>query len=443
MEGEIICTQMISNHIRCARGLGTCAFAISCDEHESDAMIQLDNCFNLFDFEQAARQRLPGPLFHYIDGAADDEVTKSANTTAFDRYTLVPRYLRDIRKMDLRRKVFGCELEWPVLLSPTGMTRLFHPDGEKAVAVEAARCGAAYSLSTMATTSIEDVAAASQGPKIYQLYLLNDDALNLEMIDRCKAANYDVLCLSVDTVVAGNRERDLRCGLTVPPRLNRRNFFGFAMRPGWCFRYFAGGGVTLPNVPAGEDGGNLGTLAAYFASKMEQNITWSRVERLMAHWEKPFVIKGLQSVEDARDAAACGVTGIIISNHGGRQLDGGAATIDLVANVVDAVGDRLEVVLDGGVRRGTHIVKALAMGARACMIGRPYLYGLSAFGQPGVRRVLNLLRKETERTMALLGCANLDELGRHHITASGKLPDFLAHPATPPNISHQPLQRAK
>lgn len=400
-------------------------------------MINIDDCFNLRDFEQAARQRLPVPLFHYIDGGADDEVARYANTSAFDRYQLVPRYLRDIRKVDLRTKVFGCELEWPLILSPTGMSRLFHPAGEKAVAAEAAACGAGYALATMATTSIEAVAAASKGPKIYQLYLLNDDALNLAMIDRCKAAGYDALCLTVDTVVAGNRERDLRYGLTVPPRVNRRNFMGFATRPGWCFRYFAGGGITLPNVPAGDSGGNLGTLAAYFASKMEQNITWARVERLMAHWGKPFVIKGLQSAEDARDAATCGVTGVIISNHGGRQLDGGSATIDLVANVVDAVGDKLEVVLDGGVRRGTHIVKALAMGARACMIGRPYLYGLSAFGQPGVRRVLNLLREETERTMALLGCVNLDELGRHHITASGKLPDFLDHPAAAPNTFQQ------
>lgn len=406
-------------------------------------MIQLDDCFNLFDFEEAARQRLPSSLYHYLVGGADDEITKAANTAAFDKYTLVPRYLRDVRKVDLRRTVFGCDLDWPVFLSPTGMTRLFHPDGEIAVAAEAARCGAGYSLSTMATTSIEAVAAASKGPKMYQLYLLNDDALNFEMIDRCKAANYDVLCLTVDTAVAGNRERDLRCGLTVPPRINRRNFFGFAMRPGWCFRFFAGGGVTLPNIPAGE-GGDLGTLTAYFASKMEQNITWSRVERLMAHWGKPFVIKGLQSVEDARDAAACGVTGIIVSNHGGRQLDGAAATVDLIANVVDAVGDKLEVVLDSGVRRGSHIVKALAMGARACMLGRPYLYGISAFGQPGVQRVLELLRKEIERTMALIGCVNLDQLARHHVTASGKLPDFLEHPTALPIASQQQLlQRAK
>jgi L-lactate dehydrogenase (cytochrome) len=404
-------------------------------------MSRLEDCFNLQDFVQAARLRLPKPLFHYIEGGADDELTKRANSQAFERYSLVPHYLHDIRKVDMRRTVFGCELEWPLLLSPTGMTRVFHPAGEIAVAAEAARAGVAYALSTMATTSIEDVARASSGPKLYQLYLLNDDALNVEMIDRCKAAGFDAICLTVDTVVAGNRERDLRHGLTVPPRLGRRNLLAFAQRPAWCLGYLAGGGISLPNVPAGENG-SLGTLAAFFAAKMEQNITWARVERLMQHWGKPFVIKGLQSVQDAREAAAAGVAGIILSNHGGRQLDGGAATIDLLANIVDAVGDQLEVVLDGGVRRGSHIVKALAMGARACMIGRPYLHGLSAFGQPGVRRVLQLLREETARTLGLLGCANLGELSRQHLLATGKLPEFLTSTAAH-SSAHTPLRSVK
>ncbi|MES2258584.1 MAG: alpha-hydroxy acid oxidase [Pseudomonadota bacterium] len=390
-------------------------------------MIQMKDCVNLIDFEEAARQRLPGPLFHYIDGGSDDEVTKRANTSAFDAYRLVPNYLRDIRQVDMRRTVFGQRLAWPVWLAPTGLTQVFHPDGESAVAEEAGLSGIGYSLSTMATTSIEDVASASHGPKIYQLYLFNDDAANIEMIDRCLAANYDVLCLTVDTVVPGNRERDHRTGLTVPPRLNRRNILGFAQRPGWCLRYLANGGVTMPNIPApaGDGKRSLDTLSAYFAANMEQNISWARVERLMLHWGKPFVIKGLQSVQDARNAAAAGVAGIIVSNHGGRQLDGGVATIDLVANIVDAVGERLDVVLDGGVRRGSHVVKALAMGAKACMLGRPYLYGLSAFGQPGVARVLNLLRQETVRTLALIGCASVDEVGRHHIAPAGRLPDFI------------------
>lgn len=387
-------------------------------------MRRLEDCLNVVDFESAARDVLPGPVFHYIDGGADDEVTKRANTAAFEQYHLVPRYLRDIRAIDMRRTVFGCELQWPLMLAPTGLTRVFHPDGEVGVAEAAAAAGTAYALSTMATSSIEEVGAATQGPKIFQLYLLNDDALNFGLIDRCKAANFDAICVTVDTIVAGNRERDHRTGLTVPPRLNRRNLRHFVQRPAWCLRYLAAGGVSLPNVPAAS-GGDLGSLATYFASKMEQNITWSRLERLMAYWGKPFVVKGLQSVEDARNAAASGVAGIIVSNHGGRQLDGGSATIDLVADIVDAVGDRLEVVMDGGVRRGSHVVKALAMGARACMIGRPYLYSLSAFGKAGVVRALALLRKETERTLALIGCASVDEVGRHHLTDGAWVPDFL------------------
>lgn len=387
-------------------------------------MTRLEDCLNLVDFEKAARDALPSPVFHYIDGGADDEFTKRANTAAFDRYHLIPRYLQDIRAIDMRRTVFGCELEWPLMLAPTGLTRVFHPDGELGVAEAAAGLGVAYSLSTMATTSIEEVGAATRGPKLFQLYLLNEDGLNFALIDRCKEAGFDAICITVDTIVAGNRERDQRTGLTVPPRLNRRNLRHFVQRPAWCLRYLAAGGVSLPNVPAAS-GGDLGTLAAYFASKMEQNITWPRIERLMAYWGKPFVVKGLQSVEDARAAARCGVSGLIVSNHGGRQLDGASATIDLVADIVDAVGDRLEVVMDGGVRRGSHVVKALAMGARACMIGRPYLYGLSAFGKAGVRRGLSLLRKETERTLALLGCASVDQLGRHHLAAAGRVPGFL------------------
>jgi L-lactate dehydrogenase (cytochrome) len=388
-------------------------------------MVRLQDCLNLRDFEAAARQALPSALFHYIDGGADDELTRHDNTGSFERYQLVPDYLRDIRQVDMRRRVFGMDLAWPVLLAPTGLTRVFHPDGEVAVAEEAASAGVGYALSTMGTTSIEDVADASVGPKMYQLYLFKDDAANFEMIDRCKAAHYDVLCLTVDTVVAGNRERDARYGLTVPPRLNSRNLLGFASRPAWCLRYLANGGITMPNIPAGDGNRSLGTLSAYFAANMEQNITWARIDKLMQYWGKPFVIKGLQSVADARNAAACGMAGIIVSNHGGRQLDGGVATVNLVGNIVDAVGDRLDVVLDGGVRRGTHVVKALAMGARACMIGRPYLYGLAAFGQPGVARVLTLLRQETARTLALVGCASVDELARQHIAAAGALPDFM------------------
>lgn len=388
-------------------------------------MLPIEDCLNVFDFRDKSRSVLPRPIFEYLEGGAEDEVTMRANTSAFDRYHLIPSCLRDIRKIDMRRTVFGCELEWPVILAPTGLTRVFHPDGEVAVAEVAASCGTAYSLSTMGTTSIEEVAAATTGPKIFQLYLFSDDTLNFVLIDRCKEAGFDAICITVDTVVAGNRERDRRAGLTVPPRLNRKNLLHFAKRPSWCVRYLAAGGIGMPNIPAAE-GGDLGTLAAYFASRMEQNITWGRIERLMAYWGKPFVVKGLQSVEDARKAADAGVAGIIVSNHGGRQLDGGAATVDLLAHIVDAVGGQLDIVLDCGIRRGSHVVKALAIGATACMIGRPYLYGLSAYGKAGAAQVVGLLRKETERTLALIGCAHVDEVGRHHLMTAAAVPDFSA-----------------
>jgi L-lactate dehydrogenase (cytochrome) len=391
-------------------------------------MARAGKCYNFADFEREARRRLPAPLFHYADGGADDEITKAANVTAFDHYELIPNYLCDIRKIDMRRTILGRQLEWPLILAPTGMTKMFHPGGEQTVACEAAKSGIAYSLSTMATASIEDIGAISKGPKIFQLYLLNDQALNFEIIDRCKTAGFDAICLTVDTIVAGNRERDLRTGLTVPPRLTLQGLLKFAARPGWCIDYLTSGAFSLPNIRSKQGNADLSTLAGYFAARMERNITWDAVERLSEHWGKPFAIKGLQSVNDVRIAASVGVSAIILSNHGGRQLDGAAPSIDVLANIVDAVGDRTEVILDGGIRRGTHIVKALAMGARGCMTGRPYLYGLSAFGGPGVARVLNLLRAETERTLALLGCSHLDALDRSHIRLAGEIPEFMAGP---------------
>jgi L-lactate dehydrogenase (cytochrome) len=386
-------------------------------------MRALAQCHNSADFEDAAMRRLPGPLFHYIAGGADDECTIRANTSAFSRYDFVPRYLRDVRTVSMRRTVLGQELKWPLVLAPTGMNRMFHPDGECAVARAAARQGIGYALSTMASTSVEEVSAACSGLKIYQLYLLNDDSMNMAIIDRAAAAGFGALCLTVDTIRAGNRERDLRSGLSVPPRLTLKSMLNFLVHPVWCGRYLTAGKITLPNVACGGDG-DISTLSAYFAAHMEHHISWDRVEKLIKHWGRPFAIKGLQSVEDIKIAADVGCTAVIVSNHGGRQLDGSSATLDLIPNIADSFGDRLEIIQDGGIRRGSHIVKALAMGAHACMAGRPYLYGLAAYGQPGVERVLNLLHDETERTLALLGCSTIDELGREHLRFADEIPNF-------------------
>jgi L-lactate dehydrogenase (cytochrome) len=388
-------------------------------------MPRLAQCYSTADYEDAARRRLPRPLFDYICGGADDEKTAAANVASFDRYDLFPRYMTDVTRVSGATRVLGCELDWPLILAPTGMSRMFHPDGEQAVAIAAAYAGCGYALSTMATASIEEIGAISTGPKIYQLYLLADDALNFASIDRCKAAGFDALCLTVDTIVAGNRERDLRSGLTVPPRLTPGSLASFVTRPGWCLGYLGGGKFSLPNVTAGGEG-DLSTLAAFFASKMEAHISWERIAKVAAYWGGPFAIKGLQRADDALRAADAGATAVIISNHGGRQLDGSAATIDLVADIVDAAGDRIEVILDGGIRRGSHIVKALAMGVRACMTGRPYLYALSAFGAAGVERWLGGMKQETMRTMALIGCASPGDIGRDHLRLAAKVPAFLA-----------------
>jgi len=390
-------------------------------------MVSLDKCLNIDDLRGRARRYLPAPLYHYIEGGADDEYTKARNTDAFGATEFVPNYLRDMRQISMRTTVLGRELSWPLILAPTGMTQLFHPAGERAVATEAANAGVGYALSTMATTSLEDVADVSDGLKIFQLYLLTDDELNFETIDRCREAGYDAICLTVDTVVPGNRERDGRTGMTVPPELNLRSLLDFAMRPKWCLDYVFGAKFDLPNCKSRKNDSkqNLSSLAILFSSIMDRNLSWDRAAKLIDYWGKPFAIKGVMSVEDARKARDIGATAIIISNHGGRQLDYAPATVDILPDIASAVGGDLEIILDGGIRRGSHIVKALALGATACMVGRPYLYGLAAGGQQGVAKSIEILRRETERTLGLIGCSDISDVAWQHLRAANSVPFFL------------------
>jgi L-lactate dehydrogenase (cytochrome) len=377
----------------------------------------LERCNNVRDFRKLAKGRLPAPLFHYIDGGADDEVTLRRNTLAFNEYALIPEGLADIGALDLTTTVLGCKLDWPLFMSPTGMTRLFHHEGERAVARASAAAGTMYSLSTLSAVSIEEIGALTRGPKMFQIYIHKDRGLTYELIDRCKAAGFDALCLTVDTIVAGNRERDLVTGMTMPPKFDLAGLLSFAMRPRWVWNYLTHEKFQLANLVHRLDKGTQKSTSVidYINQQFDRTLSWDDAAKAIAAWGGPFAIKGVMSVADARRAVDAGASAIIISNHGGRQLDGSVAPIDCLPDIVDAVGDRVEVILDGGVRRGTHVIKALALGAKACMMGRPYLYALAAGGEPGVARLLALLRAEIDRDMALMGCRRIGDLNSSKI----------------------------
>ena len=381
--------------------------------------MRLKNCHNTKDFRKLAKQRLPSPIFHYIDGGSDDEVTLDRNTEAFNSVDLVPDVLAGVEKPDLTTRVLGKELKFPLFLSPTAMQRLFHHDGERAIANVADRMGTMYGISTIGTRSIEEMGAFTSGPKFFQIYIHKDEGLTRDLIDRCKAAKFDAMALTVDTVVAGNRERDYYTGMTTPPKLTARSLLSFAMHPTWTFNYLLREKFELANVSKYIRQGSdiASSIVDYINNQFDPCISWADAEKLRADWGGPFAIKGVMSVADARRAVDIGATAIMISNHGGRQLDGSRAPFDQLAEIVDAVGDRIEVILDGGIRRGTHVLKALALGATACSGGRMYLYALAGAGEPGVERAMTKLYDEIVRDMMLMGCKSIAELDRSKIAA--------------------------
>ena len=380
-------------------------------------MSRLDKVLNIEDLRKMARKKLPKPLFNYIDGGSDDESNVLGNARAYDAVKLVPEYLVDVANIDLSTTVLGREISMPLFLGPTGMSRLFHHDGETAVSKAAAAAGTYYALSTVGATTIEDVAAVCDGPKCFQIYVMKDRGLTREFIQRCKDANYDSLMLTVDIPVAGNRERELRYGFTMPPKLNLAGIIGFAARPGWVYRALTHPQAILANVAhkIPEGSSQSTSLMEYIATQFDPSVTWDDLEWMVSEWGGPFVIKGLLSPSDARKAVDAGVTAISVSNHGGRQLDGALSAFEALGPIVDAVGGECEIICDGGIRRGTHVLKALASGATACSIGRPYLFGLAAGGQAGVAKALELLRAEIERDMGLIGCTSISEISSKHI----------------------------
>ena len=374
--------------------------------------MNINDCYNFEDFRKLAKKKLPSPIFHYIDGGADDEVTLNRNTNAFNDCDLVPNILASVGEPDLSTTVFGRKIDMPLFLSPTAMQSLYTPEGDKASARAAEKFGTMYSMSTMASFSIEEIANISSGPKLFQLYVHKDQSITDDLIDRCRRANFDGLCLTVDTLVAGNRERDHRTGFTTPPKLTLESLLSFAMRPEWVFKYLTNKKFELANIKHKTDKGtNIAkSVIDYINEQYDPKMNWKDAEYCIKRWNGPFALKGVMSVEDAKRAIDIGCTAIMISNHGGRQLDGSRSPFDQVKAISDAVGDKLEIILDGGIRRGTHVLKALSAGATACSFGKAFLFSLGAGGQKGVERLLDNMQKEIRRNMILMGCKKIEDL---------------------------------
>ena len=374
--------------------------------------MNINDCLNYDDFRKLAKKKLPAPIFHYIDGGSDDEETLKRNTEAFNDCDLVPKVLANVGKPNLSTTVFGRKISMPIFLSPTAMQRLYHPEGDNASARAAEKFDTFYSMSTMANTTIEEIANVSSGPKIFQLYIHKDKSITDDLVDRCKRANFDGLCLTVDTIVAGNRERDHRSGFTTPPKLSLKSIISFASKPKWVFDYLANKKFELSNVKnKTEKGTNITkSVIQYINEQYDPGMNWNDAEYVIKRWGKPFAIKGIMSVDDAKKAVDIGCTAIMVSNHGGRQLNGSRSPFDQIKLISDAVGDKVDIILDGGIRRGTHVLKALAAGAKACSFGKAFLFSLSAGGQKGVEKLLQNMRDEIERNMILMGCKNLKDL---------------------------------
>jgi L-lactate dehydrogenase (cytochrome) len=378
--------------------------------------MRLSDCHNFHDFRKLARRRLPGPIFDYIDGAADDEVTYRRNTASFERCDLVPDVLRGVGTVDLSVTVMGQKLAVPFYCSPTALQRLFHHKGERAVAAAASKHGTLFGVSSLGTVGLEEVRRKYSTPQAYQFYFHKDRGLNRAMLQRAKEAGVDVMMLTVDSITGGNRERDLRTGFSIPFRLTLRGMLQFALKPAWGLNYLLHERFSLPQLDAHVDmrGGAM-SIGRYFSEMLDPSMTWNDVAEMVREWNGQFCLKGVMSVADAKRAVEIGCTGIILSNHGGRQLDGSRAPFDQLAEVVDAVGDRLDVMMDGGVQRGTHVLKALALGAKAVGVGRFYLFPLAAAGEAGVERALGLMRAEIERGMKLMGCTSISQLSRDQL----------------------------
>ena len=382
---------------------------------------RLARCHSIEDLRAEARHFLPRAVFDFVDGGAEDEVTLRRNRAAFEDIELVPQVLRDVDAIDLKTEILGCPSSLPLVLAPTGGTGLIRSGGEIDLAAAASVLGIPCTVSTMASRSLEEVAAVTTGPLWFQLYLVRDRGRCRDLIDRAKTAGYRALLLTVDTPVTGGRERDLRNDFTLPPTIGSTALVDGLRHPRWALQFLRGRTPTLGNFD--DRGRGLRDPDVRAAAELDRSLSWSDLAWIQDAWGMPIVLKGVLSAADAHKAAAAGVGGIVVSNHGGRQLDGAPATIDVLAEIVAAVGDRMEVLLDSGVRRGADVVRALSLGARACLIGRAQLYGYAAGGRAGVERAVGLMGAELERTMRLLGARSLKDLDPGFVQSRSVVPE--------------------
>ena len=378
--------------------------------------MNLKDCHSFGDFRELARRKLPSPIFNYIDGAADDETTYERNTKSFEDCDLVPNVLRGVEDIDMSVEVLGQKLEMPIYCSPTALQRVFHHQGEYAVAAAADKYGTLFGVSSLGTVSLSEVRKKYNGPQCYQFYFHKDRSLNQVMLENAKQANVDVMMLTVDTITGGNRERDLKTGFSIPFKLSLNGIYEFAAKPMWAINYLTHEKFSLPQLDDHVDmsDGPI-SIGRYFTEMLDPCLNWDDVAKMVEYWDGQFCLKGVMSVEDAKKAVEIGCTGIVISNHGGRQLDGSRSPFDQLSEIVDAVGDDIDVIMDSGIQRGTHVLKALSLGAKAVGGGRFYLFALAAAGQAGVERALELMRLEIERDMRLMGVSSVSELNKGNI----------------------------
>ncbi|MGB6306866.1 MAG: alpha-hydroxy acid oxidase [Steroidobacteraceae bacterium] len=366
------------------------------------------------DLRELARKRIPRAIFDYAAGGSYDERTLRRNTADLDAMTFRQRVMIDVSKVTLETAMAGTPASMPLAIGPTGLAGLFHADGEILAAKAAAACGIPYCMSTMSICSIEDVRAATQQPFWFQQYLMKDRGFNQELIDRAAAAHCSALMLTLDLQVLGERRRDPRNGLTIPPRLTLRNAWDVATKPSWAFKVLFGKRRTFGNL-IGRIGGSsaIRTLSEWTATQFDASANWRDVEWVRSRWPGKLILKGVMDAQDARFALAAGADAIVVSNHGGRQLDGAPSSISVLPEIVKAIDGRCEVLFDGGIRSGQDIAKALALGARGTLIGRSFLYALAAAGQAGVTKAIEIMRSELRVTLALTGTPSIDAVGAH------------------------------